>query len=67
MKEFIICVCIIALILVLVIVNSIYTKNVTSKLIEGVNALSENYDNYESLKKLWDKNVFWIGDRKSVV
>ena len=61
MKEFIICVCIIALILVLVIVNSIYTKNVTNKLIEGVNALSENYDNYESLKKLWDKNLFWIG------
>lgn len=61
MKEFIICLCIIALILIVVIINSVYTKNVTSKLIEGVKLLNEDYDNYESLTKLWDKNIFWIG------
>ncbi len=61
MKEFIICLCIIALILIVVIINSVYTKNVTSKLIEGVKLLNEDYDKYESLTKLWDKNIFWIG------
>lgn len=61
MKEFIICLCIIALILIVVIINSVYTKNVTSKLIEGVKLLNEDYDNYESLTQLWDKNIFWIG------
>ena len=58
MKGFIISVCVIAVILGLVIANSLYTLNVTNTLIDKINLLNSN--NYMLMKEIldfWDKNA----------
>ncbi len=56
MKVFIICVCVVALIIGAVTANSIYVTRVTDELIQCVELLDTNKESYDKLVNLWDKN-----------
>lgn len=62
MKGFIVSICIVAVISGLVIANSLFTLNITEKLIDKIDLLTfDNYILMEEIQELWDKNSFFIG------
>ena len=58
MKGFIFSVCVIFVILILVILNSLYTLNATNALIDKISLLdSDNYIIMKEVLNYWDKNA----------
>jgi len=62
MKGFIISICVIAVILCLVIANSLITLNITENLINKIDLLSsDNYILMKEIQEIWEKSSFFIG------
>ena len=60
MRVFIICVCVVAVLIGLVTVNSILVRGITDELIQCVEALDTSSQNYDKLVQLWDKSCSFI-------
>ena len=60
MRVFIICVCVVAVLIGLVTVNSILVRGIADELIQCVEALDTSSQNYDKLVQLWDKNCSFI-------
>ena len=60
MRVFIICVCVVAVLIGLVTVNSILVSGIADELIQCVEALDTSSQNYDKLVQLWDKNCSFI-------
>lgn len=61
MKRFIACICIVAFIFGVIIVNSFFVRRALGDIIDAVDMLNEDFKSYERLKELWEKSRFLIG------
>ena len=60
MKIFVICVCVVALMIGTVTVNSIFVNRIANELTESVESLDTSKESYDKLVELWDKNSSFL-------
>ena len=61
MNRFSACICIVAFIFGVIIVNSFFVRRALGDIIDAVDMLNEDFKSYERLKELWEKSRFLIG------